>query len=154
MVNYESEREIERSGWGLGLRKILGVIVESVDGIRWLVQVVVAEGGTIRELLETFRCDVCESVWERNGATGEIGDDAERSHGSVEDGTVKFTKNIGSASIARNHDERTKVPRLHLAIESLLDSGVSDEHERSAGEVEVLDGMRVVLLEPSGSLFP
>ena len=57
---------------------------------------------------------------------GKVGDDSECCNW-----TVEFGNNVGTTLVLRYDYEGTKVSRTHFAIERFLDSGISDENERS-----------------------
>ena len=65
----------------------------------------------------------------------------------VKDRAVKFGDNIGTTLVLRYDDEGTEISCTHLAIERLLDSGISDEDEVTKFEVIVDDGGSMLLFE-------
>ena len=79
--------------------------------------------------------------------TGEIWDDSECSDWTIEDRAVELGDDVGATLVLRYDDERTEISRTHFAIERLLDSGVSDEHEVTELEVVLDDGGSMLLFK-------
>ena len=92
-------------------------------------------------------CGDIDKVGERrkgNRGAREIRNDSERCNGLVEYHSVKFAEDVRAALVSRNDDEWAEIAGAHLAVKCLLDSGVADEYERTALEVEVANGCVVI----------
>ena len=70
----------------------------------------------------------------------------------MENRPVEFANDVGTSAVPRYYDERSCVPRTHLAIERLLDLRVSHEDQVAWAKVEVADSRSVVAFELPCSL--
>ena len=78
---------------------------------------------------------------------GEVGDDSQCCNWTVEDGPIEFGDDVGATLVLRYHYERTEVSHTHFAIETFLDSGISDEDEVAECEVILDNGGSMLLFE-------
>ena len=82
--------------------------------------------------------------------TRKVWEESERADGPVENRAVELADYIRASAVARHDHDWSGVPRAHLAVERLLDLGMSHQNQRTGREVKVSHCVLVIALKLLG----